>query len=74
MTATGLEVRVHEGRERAEAARVARTLTGVVGLTDAEVSCAGAVRGWFTALAPHPQAPDLRWLLDTADMDRIGQP
>ncbi|MGB2701488.1 MAG: hypothetical protein WBC31_14085 [Candidatus Phosphoribacter baldrii] len=31
MTATGLEVRVHEGRERAEAVRVARTLTEVVG-------------------------------------------
>jgi hypothetical protein len=31
MTATGLEVRVHEGRERAEATRVARTLTEVVG-------------------------------------------
>lgn len=31
MAATGLEVRVHEGRERVEAARVARTLTEVVG-------------------------------------------
>lgn len=30
MAATGLEVRVHEGRERAEAVRVARTLTEVV--------------------------------------------
>lgn len=31
MAATGLEVRVHEGRERAEAVRVARTLTEIVG-------------------------------------------
>lgn len=31
MAATGLEVRVHEGRERAEAVRLARTLTEVVG-------------------------------------------
>lgn len=30
MTATGLEVRLHEGRERAAATRVARTLTEVV--------------------------------------------
>lgn len=30
MTATGLEVRLHEGRERAEATRVARTLSEVV--------------------------------------------
>lgn len=30
MTATGLEIRLHEGRERAEATRVARTLTEVV--------------------------------------------
>ena len=31
MAVTGLEVRVHEGRERAEAVRVARTLREVVG-------------------------------------------
>lgn len=30
MTASGLEIRLHEGRERAEAARVARTLNEVV--------------------------------------------
>ena len=30
MTATGLEVRLHEGRERAEATRVAKTLNEVV--------------------------------------------